>query len=84
MRVALIGPKWNEMVNSYPSLGLAYLAAIAEQEGHEAAVFDMGLHPNKPLADEVADIVAFLETLSGPFPTQTMPRLPATPGDMLE
>jgi len=40
---------------------------------------------NKTLGDaEVADIVAFLETLSGPFPTQTMPRLPATPGDMLE
>ncbi|OIO94292.1 MAG: hypothetical protein AUK03_06955 [Anaerolineae bacterium CG2_30_64_16] len=59
MRVALIGPKWHEMVNSYPSLGLAYLAAIAEQEGHEVAIFDMGLRPKKPLADEVADIVAW-------------------------
>lgn len=40
---------------------------------------------NKTLGDnEVADIVAFLETLGGPFPTQTMPRLPPTPGDMLE
>jgi radical SAM superfamily enzyme YgiQ (UPF0313 family) len=47
------------MVNSYPSLGLGYLAAIAEQEGHEAAVFDMGLRPAKPLEQEVAEIVAW-------------------------
>jgi cytochrome c peroxidase len=40
---------------------------------------------NKTLTDaEVNDIVAFLETLTGPFPQQTMPRLPATPGDLLE
>ena len=59
MQVALVGPKWHEMVNSYPSLGLGYLAAIAEQEGHEAAVFDMGLRPKKPLAQDVAEIVAW-------------------------
>jgi len=40
---------------------------------------------NKTLSDaEVADIVAFLESLNGPFPQQTMPRLPPTPGDLLE
>jgi len=40
---------------------------------------------DKTLGDaEVADIVAFLEALSGPFPQQTMPRLPPTPGDLLE
>jgi cytochrome c peroxidase len=39
---------------------------------------------NKDLSDaEVADLVAFLGALDGPFPTQTMPRLPATPGDLL-
>jgi anaerobic magnesium-protoporphyrin IX monomethyl ester cyclase len=59
MRVALVGPKWHELVNSYPSLGLGYLAAIAEQDGHEAAVFDMGLRPDKPLAAEVADVIAW-------------------------
>lgn len=59
MRVALIGPKWHALVNSYPSLGLGYLAAIAEQEGHETAVFDMGLRPNKPLADDVREIIAW-------------------------
>ena len=40
---------------------------------------------NKTLTDaEVADIVAFFESLTGPFPAQTMPRLPPTPGDLLE
>jgi cytochrome c peroxidase len=37
-----------------------------------------------PTDAAVADIVAFLEGLSGEFPQQTMPRLPPTPGDMLE
>ena len=34
--------------------------------------------------DQVADIVSFLESLTGEFPTQTMPRLPPTPGDLLD
>jgi cytochrome c peroxidase len=34
--------------------------------------------------DQVRDIVAFLGTLNGEFPEQTMPRLPATPGDLLQ
>jgi len=33
---------------------------------------------------EAGDIVAFLESLSGPFPEQTLPRLPPTPGDLLQ
>jgi len=37
-----------------------------------------------PAEAEVADIVAFLNSLSGPFPQQTMPRLPPTPGDLLD
>lgn len=40
---------------------------------------------NKDLSEkEVNDIVAFLEGLNGQFPQQTMPRLPATPGNLLE
>ncbi len=36
---------------------------------------------DKDLKDEqVADIVAFLNALTGEFPEQTMPRLPSTPG----
>lgn len=34
-------------------------------------------------AAQVRDIVSFLTALTGPFPTQTMPRLPPTPGDLL-
>ena len=34
--------------------------------------------------EQVADIVAFLGTLTGEFPEQIMPRLPSTPGDLLE
>ncbi|MBI4694341.1 MAG: c-type cytochrome [Gammaproteobacteria bacterium] len=33
---------------------------------------------------DVKAVVAFLEALSGNFPEQTMPRLPATPGTLLE
>lgn len=33
---------------------------------------------------EVADIVAFFDALTGPFPAQTMPRLPPTPGDLID
>lgn len=33
---------------------------------------------------EVVDIVAFLDSLNGPFPVQTMPRLPPTPGGLIE
>jgi cytochrome c peroxidase len=40
---------------------------------------------NKDLnEDQVLDIVAFLEALTGEFPEQTMPRLPATPGNLLD
>ncbi len=40
---------------------------------------------NRTLLDaDVVDIVAFLESLTGPFPDQQMPRLPPTPGDLLQ
>ncbi|MGB5259180.1 MAG: hypothetical protein WBO34_01520 [Gammaproteobacteria bacterium] len=36
---------------------------------------------NQDLTDEqTADIVAFLNALSGPFPQQSLPQLPPTPG----
>lgn len=48
----------------------------------ETAVQVMGkTQLNKDLTDaEIKDIVAFLNGLTGEFPKQTMPRLPATPG----
>ena len=66
MRISLIGPKWNEMINSYPPLGLGYLAAIAEQDGHEVRIHDFGLYPSQPtevdaqqVVDYQPDLVAF-------------------------
>ena len=39
---------------------------------------------NRELTEQqVSDITAFLGSLTGPFPKQTMPRLPPTPGDLL-
>jgi cytochrome c peroxidase len=36
---------------------------------------------NRDLSDEqVSDLVAFLNALTGEFPVQTLPRLPGTPG----
>ena len=32
---------------------------------------------------EATDLAAFLESLTGEFPRQTMPRLPPTPGDLI-
>jgi cytochrome c peroxidase len=33
---------------------------------------------------QVADVVAFLQSLTGAFPDQQMPRLPPTPGDLID
>lgn len=39
---------------------------------------------NRTLTEQqVGDITAFLQSMTGPFPKQTMPRLPPTPGDLL-
>lgn len=59
MRIALISPKWNKKANDYPPLGLAYLAAVLEADGHELRIFDLGLEPNGSLADDVQRISAF-------------------------
>ena len=59
MRISLIGPKWNEMINSYPPLGLGYLAAIAEQDGHEVRIHDFGLYPSQPIAVDAQQVVDY-------------------------
>lgn len=65
MRVSLISPKWNKMVNSYPPLGLAYLAAVLEREGHEVRVHDFGLHPDRPLSEQIEELGEFDPQLVG-------------------
>jgi len=59
MRIALISPKWNQKASDYPPLGLAYLAAVLEADGHQVRIFDLGLEPHTPLADDVQRISAF-------------------------
>jgi anaerobic magnesium-protoporphyrin IX monomethyl ester cyclase len=59
MRIALVSPKWNKKANDYPPLGLAYLAAVLERDGHQVRVFDFGLDPDTPLEDDVRRTCAF-------------------------
>ena len=59
MKISLIGPKWNELINSYPPLGLGYLAAIAEQDGHEVRIHDFGLYPNQPLEVDAQQVIDY-------------------------
>ena len=51
----------------------------------EAVRIMAGTQLNQTLPDaKVGDMVAFLEALTGPFPAQQMPRLPPTPGDLID
>ena len=59
MRIALVSAKWNEKANDYPPLGLAYLAAVLERDGHEVRIFDFGLDPDVPIEDGVHRVCAF-------------------------
>ena len=62
-----------------------YLHNGAVKSLDEAVVIMAQTQLNRDLDDEqVADIVSFLESLTGEFPTQTMPRLPPAPGDLLD
>lgn len=65
MKIALICPKWNKLVNSYPSLGLGYIAAVLEQEGHEVKLVDMGLRPETTIEAEMEAVYAFRPDLVG-------------------
>ena len=38
----------------------------------------------RPTDAQIADVTAFLEALTGPFPAQQMPRLPPTPGHLID
>jgi len=59
MRIALISPKWNKRTNDYPPLGLAYLAAVLERDGHQVRVFDFSLDPHALPEDDVRRVCAF-------------------------
>jgi hypothetical protein len=66
MRIALISPNTNILPEeSFPHLGLGYLAAIAKQEGHEAKIFDLRLgrsSDNKQYLEGDFDLVGITAT----------------------
>ena len=59
MRIALIAPKWDRKANDYPPLGLGYLAAVLEADGHSVRIFDFSLDPNTVPEDDVRQVVAY-------------------------
>ncbi|MFH1085255.1 MAG: radical SAM protein [Chloroflexota bacterium] len=65
MRIALVSPKWHALANSYPPLGLGYLAAVLEQDGHTVAIFDLGLDPKTLLEQDMERVAAFRPDLVG-------------------
>lgn len=65
MRISLIGPKWNKLVNSYPSLGLGYVAALLEQDGHQVRIHDFGLTPHSDIQDDLREVTDFAPELVG-------------------
>lgn len=63
------------------ALAAPYFSNGAVKTLPEAVRVMAGVQLDKQLSEQqVSDIVAFLEALTGQFPRQTMPRLPQTPG----
>ncbi len=88
-REAYTGRKADRHKYKIPTLRNVELTAPYFHNGQvkdlDAAVRIMAasqLNENLP-ADTVADIVAFLQALTGRFPAMTLPRLPPTPGTTL-
>lgn len=65
MKIALVSPAWDVMVNSYPPLGLGYLAAGLRREGHEVKIFDFGLRSGMKPDQEADEVVGFEPDLVG-------------------
>ena len=64
MRIALISPMW-KVENSYPPLGLAYIGAVLEIDGHTVKIFDLTLEPKRPLESKMEEIVKFSPEIVG-------------------
>ncbi|MSR74613.1 MAG: radical SAM protein [Planctomycetes bacterium] len=65
MRLALVAPPWDVMVNSYPPLGLGYVAAAVKQRGHEVSIHDFGLFPSAGVPEIVEQVLATNPTIIG-------------------
>lgn len=59
MKIALVSPSWGEMINSYPPLGLAYLAGVLEKSNHGVKIFDFGLEPDLQANIQARKILSF-------------------------
>lgn len=64
MKVALILPEW-KIENSYPPLGLAYIAAVLEKDGHSVKIFDLTLDHDISLENKMEDIIKFSPDIIG-------------------
>jgi anaerobic magnesium-protoporphyrin IX monomethyl ester cyclase len=58
MKVALVAPPWEVMVNSYPPLGLGYVAAATRDAGFPTSIYDYGLEPHATIARMVDEVSA--------------------------
>lgn len=61
MKVLLVNPPsanlYGALGNRYPPLGLAYLAAVTRERGHEVSIVDVDLEPEHPLDFGIWDVV---------------------------
>jgi len=65
LRICLVAPSWDKLVNTYPPLGLAYLAARMEKDGHDVAIMDFNCSPRLSLDQQVGRVVDFRPDLVG-------------------
>ncbi len=57
MNLALVAPPWEVMINSYPPLGLGYVAGAAIAGGHPTTIHDYGLHPHASVTRIVDEVL---------------------------
>ncbi len=65
MKVTLTAPPWSVMGNPYPPLGLGYLAAVLEHDGHTVSLRDFGLQPGATAEQAAREIMSDMPDLVG-------------------
>jgi radical SAM superfamily enzyme YgiQ (UPF0313 family) len=58
MKFALVAPPWEVMMNSYPPLGLGYVAAATIDAGFPTSIHDFGLEPHTSVSHIVDAVLA--------------------------
>lgn len=64
MKIALISPWW-KLENTYPPLGLAYIGAALEEDGHDVKIFDLTLDPYRTIENKIKDVTRFSPDIAG-------------------